>query len=206
MTQPTIIHLIRHGEVHNPQQVLYGRLPNFRLSDTGQRQAQAAAQFMRDRALAAIFSSPQQRTQETAGFVAGHHPDLQVRVDPRLDEIHSPYQGNPLNQLAAMGWDLYTNIAPEFEQPLDILRRTQEFVNQVRQDCAGSEVAAITHGDVIAFMFLFVKGVEPAAGKKVSFTSLGLPEIYPATASVSTLTYFTDAPDEVPEYSYKRPY
>ena len=35
MTQPTTIHIVRHGDVHNPQQVLYGRLPNFRLSDMG---------------------------------------------------------------------------------------------------------------------------------------------------------------------------
>ena len=29
---PTVVHLVRHGEVHNPEKVLYGRLPGFRLS------------------------------------------------------------------------------------------------------------------------------------------------------------------------------
>lgn len=206
MIQPTIIHLIRHGEVHNPEQVLYGRLPNFRLSDNGQKQARAAAEYLRERPLAAIFSSPQQRTQETASYIAAHHPHLTVNVDERINEIHTPYDGTPLNKLAALGWDLYSGIAPEYEQPGDILRRTRHFIAQVREECAGREIAAVTHGDVVAFIFMFAKGVEPEAGKKVSFTQLGLPEIYPATASVSTLTYYTTDPDEVPEYSYKRPY
>lgn len=206
MTQPTTIHFIRHGEVHNPQQILYGRLPEFRLSATGQQQAQAAGAFMGTRPLSAIFSSPQPRTQETAGYIAQHHPHLTVNVDPRLDEIHSPYQGRPLSELAAMGWDLYTGIDPEFEQPADVLRRTHDFIRHVRQDYAGREVAAITHGDVIAFLFLFAKGVTPAAGQKANFMALGLPEIYPSTASVSTVTFYTSEPDELPEYSYNRPY
>lgn len=206
MIQPTIIHLIRHGEVHNPEQVHYGRLPNFRLSHNGERQAQAAADFMRGRALAAIFSSPQQRTQQTAAFIAAHHPHLSVQIDERINEVHTPYDGTPLNQLVARGWDLYSDSSPHYEQPGDILRRTRAFVNQVRRDWAGREVTAVTHGDVIAFMFMFAKGVEPAAGMKVSFPALGLPEQYPATGSISTLTYRTTDPDEVPDYSYQRPY
>jgi broad specificity phosphatase PhoE len=206
MTQQTIIHFVRHGEVHNPQQILYGRLPEYRLSENGQQQAKAAGLHISTRPLAAIFSSPQPRTQETAGYIAQHHPNLTVTVDPRLDEIHSPYQGRALAELAAMGWDLYSNIDPEFEQPGDVVTRTRDFINFARQEYAGREIAAITHGDVIAFLFLVVKGVVPAAGKKHDFTSLGLPEIYPSTASVSTVTFLTPEPDEVPDYSYKRPY
>lgn len=206
MTQPTIIHFIRHGEVHNPQQILYGRLPEYHLSENGQRQAQAAGAFISTRPLTAIFSSPQPRTQETAGYIAQHHRHLTVTIDPRLDEIHSPYQGRPLSELAALGWDLYTGIDPEFEQPDDVVRRTRDFISHVRRDYAGREVAAITHGDVIAFLFLVTKGVVPAAGQKPNFTALGLPEIYPSTASVSTVTFRTPELNEVPEYSYKRPY
>jgi broad specificity phosphatase PhoE len=206
MSHVTTIHLIRHGEVHNPQQILYGRLPNFGLSENGRRQAQAAADYLRDRPLAAIYSSPMQRAQETARFLKAHHAHLDVEVDERLNEIHTPYDGAPLSQLAARSWDLYTGIGPEYEQPADILRRTQDFLLHMRQARPGQEIAAFTHGDVVAFTFLFAKGVEAQPGKKVSFTSLGLPEIYPATASISTLTYRTADPDEIPDYHYKRPY
>ena len=37
-----LVHLVRHGEVHNPAHVLYGRLEGFGLSDLGHRMAAAA--------------------------------------------------------------------------------------------------------------------------------------------------------------------
>ena len=40
MTERTTVHLLRHGEVHNPGGVLYGRLPEFHLSDLGQEMAE----------------------------------------------------------------------------------------------------------------------------------------------------------------------
>ena len=41
--QAAHIHLVRHGEVHNPGGVLYGRLPHFHLSEKGKKMAVAAA-------------------------------------------------------------------------------------------------------------------------------------------------------------------
>jgi broad specificity phosphatase PhoE len=66
------IHLVRHGEVHNPSRVLYGRLPAFRLSELGERMARAAADDLvgRDRPIGALYASPLQRTQESAAPVA----------------------------------------------------------------------------------------------------------------------------------------
>jgi broad specificity phosphatase PhoE len=43
------VHLLRHGEVHNPGRVLYGRLPGFKLSELGERQAMAAAEWLGQR-------------------------------------------------------------------------------------------------------------------------------------------------------------
>ena len=43
MTEQTRVHVVRHGEVHNPDGILYGRLPGFRLSDTGRAQAAGRA-------------------------------------------------------------------------------------------------------------------------------------------------------------------
>ena len=62
----TCIHLIRHGEVHNPEQILYGRLPRFRLSARGRAQARSAGDHLREHDLRAVFSSPLLRTRQTA--------------------------------------------------------------------------------------------------------------------------------------------
>ena len=204
--QSTTIHLIRHGDVHNPDQILYGRLPNFRLSDKGRKQAAGAAEAMRERSLAAFFASPQQRAQETASIIIEHHPNLDIRTEPRVDEIHSPHQGSALSKLAAMGWDLYSGIDETYEQPSHVLQRTRDFIVEVRQECAGNEVAAVTHGDVIAFMIMFAHNELAQAGMKVNFAKYGLPEIYPNTASITTFTYSSADPEEIPTMIYKRPY
>ena len=40
----TLVHLLRHGEVHNPQGILYGRAPGYRLSNRGQQMAERVAE------------------------------------------------------------------------------------------------------------------------------------------------------------------
>ena len=46
MTEKTIVHVMRHGEVHNPEKILYGRLPDYHLSERGRAQAQAVADWL----------------------------------------------------------------------------------------------------------------------------------------------------------------
>ncbi|MCY7324722.1 MAG: histidine phosphatase family protein, partial [Microbacteriaceae bacterium] len=62
----SLIHLVRHGEVHNPEGVLYGRIPGFHLSELGVAMAASAAQHLVGRPVTALFSSPLQRAQESA--------------------------------------------------------------------------------------------------------------------------------------------
>ena len=59
--QRTIVHMMRHGEVHNPDGILYGRLPHFGLSTTGTRQAGRVADELADHDITAVFASPLQR-------------------------------------------------------------------------------------------------------------------------------------------------
>lgn len=79
------IHLVRHGEVHNPNGVLYGRLPNFGLSHLGHKMALAAAEEIKStgRKVSALYCSPLQRTQESAKpftELFGLKPTIEERV------------------------------------------------------------------------------------------------------------------------------
>ena len=65
---------MRHGEVHNPERILYGRLPGYHLSDRGRRQAQAVADSLADNDIVAVVASPLQRAQETAAPIARRTP------------------------------------------------------------------------------------------------------------------------------------
>ena len=95
-TMPTV-HLLRHGHVHNPDKVLYGRLPQFRLSDAGREMARAVADDLvaREVPVGAVVASPLQRAQETAAPIVAAF-GLEVATDPRIVEAANAYEGTPL--------------------------------------------------------------------------------------------------------------
>ncbi len=64
------VFMVRHGEVDNPQRLVYADLPGFGLSDRGLSEAEAAAAFLAPREVAAIYASPLQRAQETAAMIS----------------------------------------------------------------------------------------------------------------------------------------
>ena len=85
---------MRHGEVFNPQRVLYGRLPGFRLSDLGLKMAEAAAADLVDRGrpVVRLVASPLQRTQESAAPIAQAF-SLPVDIDERIIEPQNNFEG-----------------------------------------------------------------------------------------------------------------
>lgn len=205
VTAPTRIHLVRHGEVHNPDQILYGRLPRFSLNDAGRRQAQAAARWLNDRPLAALFSSPMLRARQTALAVVDRTPDLHLHISTRLNEVHTRYQGRPGVELDARGGDVYTGSGKGYEQPEDLVARARMFSMRVRNRYPGSRVAAVTHGDIVTFMVLWALGLDLTPQNKTRLRQAGYPVAYPGHASITTLIYRTADPDERPKIDYHQP-
>jgi broad specificity phosphatase PhoE len=157
MTQPTLISFVRHGLVHNPQQILYGRLHRFRLSAEGQRQAQAAADYLRAKPFAALFSSPMLRARQTAKIILTTGPELPLRISSYLNEVYVGYQGRLLAEMKAQNWDIYTGFAAPYEQPGDILSRVRRFIAKGRRQYPGQHIVAVTHGDPIVFLMLWAR-------------------------------------------------
>ncbi len=87
-----VVHLVRHGEVANPDHVLYGRLPGFHLSEAGRLMAKAAADFLAGRDITVLRSSPLERALESAEPIAAEF-GLPVGVDDRLTEAANHFQG-----------------------------------------------------------------------------------------------------------------
>jgi broad specificity phosphatase PhoE len=90
----TRVHLLRHGEVHNPEGVLYGRLAGYRLSDLGLQMAQRVADHLRagGHDVVLVVASPLERAQQTARPVADAF-GLSVGTDDRLIEAGNHFQG-----------------------------------------------------------------------------------------------------------------
>jgi broad specificity phosphatase PhoE len=95
-----LVHLVRHGEVRNPDGLVYGDLPGFGLSEKGRAQAQMAATRLAAYPVTALWSSPLQRALQTAGAIAATH-HLPVKVDPELIEWRlNTWTGIPWSDLA----------------------------------------------------------------------------------------------------------
>ncbi len=92
MTNHTVVHLLRHGEVHNPDGVLYGRLSGYRLSTRGIEMAKRIADHLADADISYVVSSPLERAQETAAPIAARH-NLEIAIDERLIEAANHFQG-----------------------------------------------------------------------------------------------------------------
>lgn len=202
----TTLYLMRHGEVHNPAHILYGRRPGFYLSEAGKRQAHAAGGWLADKPLAAIYTSPMERAQQTAGIVADYLPDLSPAIDDRIIEVNTPYEGQPIDDLAAMGWDLYSGNQPPHETPDIVLARVLDFCDYIVAQYRGRTVAAVAHGDILVFAWLHAQGVEPDALMKDRLQTYALPVEYPATASIIRFELGASPRQALPQVSYHCPY
>lgn len=181
----TTIHLIRHGEVHNPQHILYARLPGFYLSANGHRQAQCTARILKLRPIVAVYSSPMPRAVQTADYVA-YECGVNLHTSTLINEIYTPYSGWPLERLDAMRWDLYTNIPEEYESWSAIRARVQEFCGAICDTYPGGEVVAVTHGDIVitAAMWAEELRLDPAQRHRIP---------YPSHASITSLHFKPEA-------------
>ena len=150
MTEPTVVHLLRHGEVHNPEHVLYGRLPGYRLSDNGQMMAVAAADYFEGRPVAAIFASPLERAQETALPVA-ERLGLTITTDDRLIESENVLEGKSVSlaslALNPLNWKyLWNPFRPSWGEPYtQVAARVSQVVDRAREASRGQEAVCVSH-------------------------------------------------------------
>ncbi len=88
----TVVHLMRHGEVLNPTGVLYGRLPDFHLSDLGLEMAEMVGTHLSSFDITVVVASPLDRAQETAAPIASAH-GLSIIADERVVEAGNYFEG-----------------------------------------------------------------------------------------------------------------
>lgn len=146
------IHLVRHGEVENPKGVLYGRLPNFALSNLGHQMAQLAADDLAslNRPITALFSSPLQRTRESARPIQQKF-GLTPIVDERLIEPFNVFEGMRLSagQILLRPHLLFhfrRPSAPSWGEPYEqIVSRMLDVINEAFDSVESGDVVLVTH-------------------------------------------------------------
>jgi len=150
MAEITVVHLLRHGEVHNPNHVLYGRLPGYHLSANGRMMAVAAADYFEGRPVAALFASPLERAQETALPVA-ERLGLPIITDDRLIESGNVLEGKSVSlaslALNPLNWRyLWNPFQPSWGEPYTkIVARVREVIDRARDASRGQEAVCVSH-------------------------------------------------------------
>jgi len=147
----TVVHLLRHGEVDNPTHILYGRLPNFHLSEAGVLMAKRAAATLVTRDVVAVVSSPLERAVETATPIAEQF-GLPIRVDDRLIEAANHFEGRTFGvgdgALKHPGnWRHVVNpFRPSWGEPYEeIAARVLAAVVAARDEARGHEAVCVSH-------------------------------------------------------------
>jgi broad specificity phosphatase PhoE len=142
---------MRHGEVYNPNKVLYGRLPDFHLSELGKQMAKAAAEALVDRDVTYVVASPLERAQETAGPIAAEF-DLEIATDVRLIESANYFEGKKVGvgdgalTNPRHWWVLRDPITPSWGEPyLAIAQRMFAAVQAARVAAEGHEAVCVSH-------------------------------------------------------------
>ncbi|MCO1339439.1 histidine phosphatase family protein [Kocuria polaris] len=153
------VHLMRHGEVHNPDRVLYGRLPGYHLSELGYEMAErAAAYFVARREnganIVSVAASPLLRAQETARPTA-QALGLEIDVEPRIVEAGNRFEGmSDVKQRLRDPrlWPLLVNpLRPSWGEPYrEQVARVMEAVSERRERAVemggdGAEAILVAH-------------------------------------------------------------
>lgn len=149
----TLVHLVRHGEVHNPDKVLYGRLPDFHLSDLGRQMARRVAEFFQANQADLVYlgASPLERAQETAQPTAEAF-NLEIHTDVRLIEADNQFEGLKVvggqSQLKSLRhwWKLRNPLIPSWGEPYtQQVSRMLSAADDARKAAEGHEAMLVSH-------------------------------------------------------------
>jgi len=189
VSERTVVHLLRHGEVHNPGGILYGRLPGFRLSAAGEAMAVTAAEWFAGNDITHLVSSPLERAQQTAAPVA-EALELQVSIDERLIEAGNAFEGlrvgvgDGVLRAPRHWWKLRNPFQPSWGEPyVEIAARMIGAVEAARDAARGHQVVLVSHQLPIWTVRLHVEGRRYAHDPRRRECGL---------ASVTSLTYDGD--------------
>ena len=147
----SVVHLVRHGEVANPDGVLYGRIPGFGLSEDGQMMAKAAADFMAGRDVVLLKSSPLERAVQTAEPIAAQLR-LPIEVDDRLIEPWNHFEGMKVSVgdgavFAPSHWLALRNpFRPSWGEPYaEVAARVLAAARDAAEAALGHEAICVSH-------------------------------------------------------------
>jgi len=147
----TTVHVARHGEVENPEKILYGRQPGWRLSNRGLQMAETLGEWSKSINLGALHVSPLQRAQETAAPIARAH-GIEITTDERLIEAANVFEGKSFELGSGVlkhpsSWrHLYNPWKPSWGEPYEEqINRMLAAIFAARKAANGKDAIVVSH-------------------------------------------------------------
>ena len=152
----TTIYILRHGVYKNKENVNPFRLPNFPLSNEGKKQMNIIANYLKDKNISAIYSSPILRTKQSAEII-GKALDKKINYSSLIIEVNSPFQGMDLDKFYPVRskGSIYKNpdhLNNDGETIKQIYARMKKFLEMILEKHKGKNILIISHGDPIILL------------------------------------------------------
>ena len=173
---------MRHGEVFNPKQIIYGKIPGYFLSDKGCKDIRNTADKLSENGpFELIYASPMDRTRQSAEIISSIVGST-IEVEPRITDTDvGTFQGEPFTKLPT---DYFSDSSEEYriESPRVVLNRMMSWFEVVRKKHVGMNLIAVSHRDPIGAL---VNELNNTATKKVE-------DCFPDTAQALQIESFED--------------
>jgi probable phosphoglycerate mutase len=209
----TTLLLIRHGANDWVHGRLAGRIPGVHLNDEGRKQAQALAERLADIPLDAIYTSPLDRTVETAQAIAAPR-GMTLRIVEGLQEVdYGQWQGAELKELYKHelwpGVQFYPSGTrfPDGETLGEAQIRMVMTLDSLRARHPKGVIAVVSHADIIKLAIAYYIGMHIDLFQRLeigtcSVTALGFTKMGPrlmAFNEVGSLQHLKPKPEPAPE-------
>tara|TARA_B100000902_G_scaffold185948_1_gene178329 strand:- start:155 stop:790 length:636 start_codon:yes stop_codon:yes gene_type:complete len=160
----SFLHFIRHGEVYNPDKILYGRLDGFKLSPKGLLMAERTARALSTRPITKIYSSPLQRARESAAPLS-KLTSVEIVEDDRLIEGRNDFEGSKISPGAFLSnpsfiKSLRNPFLPSWGEPFrEISNRMLSMAEEAWNSVDDGEVALVSHQIAIWILHRTIAGI-----------------------------------------------
>lgn len=179
MSKRTRIYFVRHGQVLNPGNRFYGRLPRVSLSDEGIKQIEKAANFLASKHIDIVVASPMLRTKQSARLISNQIHVEKITISRRVIEIGSFLEGKTFKFAKKLNFNHFDD---RYRRPGDetfdiVIKRMTAFIDDIHRKFRGKNIVVVTHGDPMMILQAFIKNlprkIEFIRSDKVDYVTYG---------------------------------
>lgn len=187
---------------------LAGWTPEVHLNDEGKAQAAALGLRLAKTKIHAIYTSPLERTVETAQAVVAHHPELTLQLLEDIGEVrYGAWQGGELSKLSQRKrWRFVQGIPSRVEFPGGETMRGAQFravnaIEAIVEHHPRQTVAVVSHSDVIKMIVAHYLGMHLDLFQRIeispaSLTVLAIHGGRPAIVQINETAYLPEKKDD----------